>query len=98
MTKEAASWFLKAAEKGNENAQFHLGEIYADGRGVVQDYVQAYKWLNISSLNGSNNATRSKKSLLEKMNQQQISEAQEDVRKWMLKKNNSSSTNWTKAN
>jgi hypothetical protein len=34
----------KAAEQGDAKAQIHLGDLYADGRGVYQSYAQAIKW------------------------------------------------------
>ena len=36
--------FHKAAEQGNAEAQYHLGAMYDDGYGVVQDDVAAVKW------------------------------------------------------
>ena len=39
----------KAAERGNAQAQFNLGVMYADGRGVPEDYVQAYAWAILSA-------------------------------------------------
>ena len=32
------------AEQGNASAQFNLGNMYNDGKGVTQDYKQAEKW------------------------------------------------------
>ena len=32
------------AEAGDVHAQFRLGEIYAEGKGILQDYVEAVKW------------------------------------------------------
>lgn len=40
----AASAFQAMAEQGNARAQFFLGEMYLNGRGVPQDYAQALKW------------------------------------------------------
>ena len=37
-----------AAEQGSADAQFSLGVMYTNGRGVPQDYVQAHKWLNLA--------------------------------------------------
>ena len=37
--------YHQAAEQGFDNAQFELGLLYYHGRGVPQDYVEAYKWL-----------------------------------------------------
>jgi TPR repeat protein len=43
---EAAKWLGKAAEQGEPQAQFGLGVMYANGRGVPQDYAQAVKWFH----------------------------------------------------
>jgi hypothetical protein len=45
----AVSWYRKAADQGDANAQGNLGVMYAKGQGVPQDYVQAHKWLNLGS-------------------------------------------------
>ncbi len=37
------------AEQGNVTAQYNLGVMYAKGRGVPQDYVQAYLWFNLAA-------------------------------------------------
>ena len=53
--KLAAEWYRRAAEYvpdlgGAHQGRNQLGLLYMDGRGVPQDYVQAYFWF---SLNGS---------------------------------------------
>ena len=35
---------LKKAEQGDADAQFQLGVMYAEGRGVLKSYVDAVKW------------------------------------------------------
>ena len=37
MTAEAVGWYHKAAEQGDAQAQFNLGFMYGDGRGVARD-------------------------------------------------------------
>ena len=37
-------WFRKAADQGFAPAQYNLGLIYANGRGVPVDYAEAFKW------------------------------------------------------
>lgn len=32
-----------AAEKGNPKAQFNLGQLYSEGRGVDQNHIEAVK-------------------------------------------------------
>lgn len=40
-----AARLIAAAEEGDMDAQFAAGLIYAEGRGVAPDPVQAYYWL-----------------------------------------------------
>ena len=37
-------WYRKAAEQGHAKAQYHLGAMYADGQGVLEDSTEAVKW------------------------------------------------------
>ena len=46
---EAATWYLLAAKQGDDEAQFSVGEMYRDGVGVGQDFIEAYKWFNIAA-------------------------------------------------
>lgn len=41
------------AEKGDELAQFKLGECYSNGRGVEQDYAKAVYWYTKSAEQGN---------------------------------------------
>jgi hypothetical protein len=47
--REAAKWYLEAAEQGNTKAQLDLAIKYALGKGVPVNYVQACKWVTIAS-------------------------------------------------
>ncbi len=42
---EAAAEMLAAAERGDVDAQYAMGLIYAEGRGVTQDEARAFYWL-----------------------------------------------------
>ncbi len=44
--KTAITWFYKAAEQGDANAQDKLGIMYAAGMGVKKDYKTALAWFN----------------------------------------------------
>jgi uncharacterized protein len=46
---EAAKWYREAADHGLALAQLELGMVYFIGQGVLQDYVQAYAWLNLAA-------------------------------------------------
>ena len=41
-----------AAEQGHAQAQYNLGFMYADGRGVLKDRILAHIWFNIAGANG----------------------------------------------
>ena len=41
---QSARWFLRAAEQGHADAQYHLGFMYYFGQGVAHDYAEAGKW------------------------------------------------------
>ena len=40
------------AEGGYIDAQYNLGIMYDNGKGVLQDYVYAHMWANITASNG----------------------------------------------
>jgi len=61
---KAAASFRQAAEQGLPQAQYQLGELLKDGKGVGQDRFEAYVWLLVS-LNGGNQAAASDVSFLE---------------------------------
>lgn len=50
--EDAAREFLPLAEENHTQAQYYLGTMYHKGRGVPQDYVQAYIWATIATANG----------------------------------------------
>ena len=41
---KALYWYTKAAEQGNADAQYTLGQRYLSGKGVPQDAAQAFQW------------------------------------------------------
>lgn len=46
---QAAIWIRKAAEQGYAPAQFVLGLDFEGGKGVPQDYKEAYFWLDVAA-------------------------------------------------
>ena len=53
---EAARWYRKAAEQNHIKAQNCLGDCYAFGRGVPQDYDEALKWFHSAAEQGDETA------------------------------------------
>ena len=45
MNEEAVVYYRKAAEQGNADGEFGLGNMYASGEGVKRDPAEARKWL-----------------------------------------------------
>ena len=50
---EAARWYRLSADQGEASAQYNLGLLYLDGRGVSKDYIGAYMWFAIAAARGS---------------------------------------------
>ena len=48
----ALKLFRPMAEQGDAGAQSYLGEMYYDGRGVLQDYKEAVRWYRLSADQG----------------------------------------------
>lgn len=50
--QQAVDWYRKAAEQGDAHAQYILGQMYFDGRGVAQDDRQAEAWYRKAAQQG----------------------------------------------
>ncbi len=53
---QAASWYRKAADQGDADAQAKLGSLYYTGHGVPQDYAQAASWIRKAADQGDADA------------------------------------------
>ena len=47
--KAVVKLWHSAGEDGDVNAEYHLGSMYFDGRGVKKDYAEAMKWLHMAA-------------------------------------------------
>lgn len=70
------------ANQGDPRAQFMLGRMFTEGRGVNQDYVRAHMWLNLATTGGVTNARGYLDNLGSQMTGQQTAQAQEMARNW----------------
>ena len=50
--KKMAEWYQRAADLGNQTAQYFMGEAYEKGEGVEQDFKKAAEWYRKSSDKG----------------------------------------------
>ena len=48
--------FLPLADQGHADAQFNLGAMYREGRGVLIDYAEAMKWFRLAADQGHGRA------------------------------------------
>ncbi len=60
------------AHAGNAQAQYLLGGLYADGKGVAQDNNQAYMWYGIAAKQGSTEAAAKKNEIARKLQAAEI--------------------------
>lgn len=54
--EEAMKWYRKAADQGNAEAQYQLGEIYDQGMAGKKDYQEAFKWFRLAAEQGEPDA------------------------------------------
>ena len=52
----AVEWYRKSAEQGHATAQYYLGYMYENGRGVSQDNAKAMEWFRKSAEQGNTDA------------------------------------------
>ncbi len=79
-------WWKLAAEQGYADAQFNLGLMYGNGKGVPQDYIRAHMWWNIAASSGNKNAIVGRDAVSKRMNSTDISTAQKLARECVRKK------------
>jgi TPR repeat protein len=82
----ALSEWTPLAKQGDAVAQSNLGYMYNNGYGVLQDYVRAHMWFNISASSGNKNASKNRDTVAERMNSSQVGTAQTLSRECVRKK------------
>ncbi len=75
----------RLADQGDARAQYNLGEMYMLGRGVPQDYTQAYMWVALAAAQGNEKAPGIRDILESVMTPAQLAEAQRLAREWKPK-------------
>ena len=81
----ASHYYKLAANRGDELSQFSLGQLYSQGNGVIQDYVEAHMWFNLSASQNHKPAVKARDSIEKKMTRSQIAEAQKQAREFANK-------------
>lgn len=75
-----AARLIAAAERGDMDAQYAAGLIYAEGRGVPEDLVQAYYWLTRAIEQGDQDAERLRVHVAKEMDEAAFEAARRLVR------------------
>ena len=76
----AAARLIAEAEKGDMDAQYAAGLIYAEGRGVEPDSVQAYFWLTQAINQGDSDAELLRRQVAKDMSDTEFEQARRLVR------------------
>src|SRR5258705_8816858 len=66
----------QAAEAGDAEMQFELGELYEFGFGMAQNHIPALAWYILAAEQGNQKAVKRRDALKSRMTPQQIEEAQ----------------------
>ena len=74
--------FKQSADAGNSLAQFMMGRLYAEGRGVVADNTAAYMWYDLSAGNGNGRAIAARDSIAAKLDADELDRAQTLAAEW----------------
>ena len=53
-------WYRLAAKQGDADAQANLGVAYHNGKGVAQNYREAYIWHSIAAGNGIQSSVKNR--------------------------------------
>ena len=79
---EAVDEWLAAVEEDDGRAMLALGRAFAKGLGVLQDYVEAHKWLNLAAGRGITDAAAERDALGAEMSSGERAEARRLAREW----------------
>jgi TPR repeat protein len=83
---EAARLCTLAAEKGNAGAQFNIGLMYANGKGVLANQVLAHMWLSVAISSGFTMALEKRQFIELNMTDEQIHKARRLELEWWAKR------------
>src|SRR3546814_14358628 len=79
---EAYHQFRSTAEAGEVESQYMLGRLYAEGYGVRQDLVKAYKWFSLAAAAGFDRAAAARDGAAARMTPGKLGEAQTSASRW----------------
>lgn len=81
--RRAYEIWAQLAETGNYRAQFHLGALYFEGRGIGKDFTQAYFWLRVAAYQGHKRAPSLMATVAEELTNDQVRASDDQAREWL---------------
>ena len=78
-----ATCIREAAEHGSATAQGLLGALHADGLGVLQDDVLAYKWFSLGAMQGDEPSRKARDLVSKRLTPIQVAEARRLAQAWL---------------
>ena len=78
---QQVKWYRKAAEQGDAVAQYNLGIMYSDGRGVPQNYSEAYVWSSLAATSGDEDAVHNRDIYAKKLSSDALISAKQKAAK-----------------
>lgn len=73
---EARQLWEDAANKGDSDALYALAKMYAEGLGVLRDYVASHAYFNVAAAKGNRSALEAREILENKMTAEQLAQAE----------------------
>jgi hypothetical protein len=71
---------------GGPDAFYELGLMYATGRQVALDLIEAHKWFNLAALRGNSEAKRYRAEIASELSKAEIAEAQRLARQYLTQR------------
>ena len=79
---ETLYWLARAAERGDPDAQYTLGQLSLNGEGFPIDDVQAYVWFSLAGAQGDRDAVVMMEQLEKRLTPEEFARAQRLAREW----------------
>ncbi len=76
------SYTLSRANQGDKKSQCFIGRMYAEGRYIPQDYLEAFFWLSLASAAGENKAYTLRDRMAGKLSSEQVLMVKNRVDNW----------------
>jgi plasmid stability protein len=72
----AEEWYLSGL-RGDVASLFRLGQLYEQGLGASQNFVEAHRWYNLAASHGHSEAQEARDALATRLTAEQLAEAQD---------------------